>query len=284
MGFFSCCAVTLNVLCISLFLLSFTSLILFWVLRTGSLDYSEDATCPSLVTQDEEIIIADSNSVVLMQTYRFVIEQSRIYKPCGQGSQKYDVVLESLHDEYSDDTLIAKYESETVSTTSKLMSSGYFRDCDGVALYYVEFTNDEYSVNEGFSDESSQYLMTSATISTSEGVLQNYFEIFSDRMTAELYASDMTTVLATIEQYSEKYNDFVIKVEEGDNDVFDPEALFLIFGVWAFSEEKGATDLCNIVKLGSVIGLVISGGLSVLIGVITYSCCHYRRKERRMEV
>ena len=108
-----------------------------------------------------------------------------------------------------------------------------------------------------------------------------------DRQSAQLIASDGVSVLASFEQYTEEMNDFILTIGSTTSSSYDPVLVFLSFGVWAFSEEKGVVDMCYIIKKTTLVGTILFGIFTIFIVAVTIAGCHHKRKkskEPKMEV
>lgn len=355
------CLICCNSVCCILFLVFLGSMIAYFALRETSTDYEESAICPTVTTSSYEYIVADTEKVVFISEYTFVLQSAKIWKPCGQGTKSYDVIFEST--DSANSGMVSKFETLEVSKDTGIMMSGVINDCDDNELYSIEFQSKNYygyyaskkentlvqmktqitqgasssssdgskspsedtasensseaseetnssesgdsaetegssesesTSEESFSDSSesdtslssssdginsddgSLYYLKSATVKFSDTIV-NYFSVADNRMYASVKARDDDTILATFTQYTHSDPDYIITIGNSDDDDFDPEVIFTLFGVWAFSEEKSPINLCYWIQWITIFGTVFFGYCVVVIGCTTWQICKRRK-------
>jgi hypothetical protein len=259
------------------FSLMFSLMILYFKLRSSAVSFDEDVEeCPFLTLSSGDQILADTQPFVVMEEYPFILNDAKLLKPCGQSGNVYEVVLDATDNNH--ETLISKFEPDEWDPDTQMMESGIIYDCTGYALYYADFTIEVASSksNSSYAD----YQIGSVAFYQENGDSVAYLEIEDDRLSANLLANDGETVLATFKRISEKQPDFVITVKDTSNQSFDSNILFLSFGIWTFSDEVGAIDLCFIMKYGTIIGSIVFGLLFVFALFISVSFTKQTKQEK----
>lgn len=172
MRFSSWAIIACNACCCFFFLLFFTALILFVTLKSNDPKYLKNATsCSEIEVFSDDLIVADSQSVVLRDSYYFIFQDALLYKPCGDNSLMYDVILEFSPPFSEESQLVSKFEPETKD--NGLVETGIIKDCTGETVYSLEFQNAYYTFVTSAPDVSASLLQTETTKVSSAHELMN---------------------------------------------------------------------------------------------------------------
>lgn len=249
-----------NGFCVVVFLASSFYLVVLWGLKVGHISFSESTIgCPLFGLSQDQNYTAESTELSFEVEYRLSTKKGRLYKPCGEATHEFQVVLESTDLKDQEFPLIGAYKSNKLNFNETFMKSGALFDCQGKPMYSVEF-------EKWLSEDSEKAVFPNFTIWNIDHSLKNSFRSYNGKEKAEFLASDNKTVLARVFRENEQKNKkkFSFQMTDEENEEMDERTLLLSFGIWAFSEER---DICHSTKRLSITGAVVCGSYTVLIGL-----------------
>lgn len=290
------CVFGSSAICLVLFALFLGLYILFLVYRSSTADYdSELDTCAEADVSEGDEILADSNSLVVIEEYTFILNDASLIKPCGDSGRKFDVIFQTAGTK--SDSLITKFEYTEYDRESQLISAGKIYNCQGKFKYSVEIeseeietetttsSNSEGSETNKTKTETDWVMKTIKVYYSDESTLAAVLEIDDSREYAEILWDDEETVLASYTLVSETDPDFLIEFGDTKTSEYDTSLVYVAFGIWAFTDEIGATDLCFIVKYVAILGMVTFGMLFLLVLGISFALQSRKKHDfKKLEV